>query len=231
MSPHRDDLAGFGLAAQRAVARAEDEARQFGHHRIGTEHLLLGLLADDDTRSADADTAAAVLRGAGLRFAATRHKAREAAGGWADSDEARAPGAGPLPRTARAERAITRSVRFSHVHGSNVAGSEHLLLGVLDVEGTAGQVLRGLGVEVDQVRTALEAAMSFATEAPAVETGPSDQASAPAAASTTRCPSCGTPLEHQIGYQTVLAGGEHGARMVTVFSCRACQTFLGLDPD
>src|SRR5438067_825444 len=36
-------------SAKRVVTQAVDEARQFGHAYIGTEHLLLGLLREEET--------------------------------------------------------------------------------------------------------------------------------------------------------------------------------------
>ena len=45
------ELQGFDAVAARAVALAEIEARQLGHDRVGTEHLLLGLLTNDSATS------------------------------------------------------------------------------------------------------------------------------------------------------------------------------------
>lgn len=219
-----DELEGFSAAARRAVGRAKTEARWLGHDRVGTEHLLLGLVADDGQDTGDASAAATALRNAGLTFPATRHKVREAtAGSSRRTDDVTEP----LQRTARADRALARSVRFSHERRSSVVGTEHLLLGVLDVEGTAGQVLRGLGVDVDQLRTALHA-----TEPP-LATASDDRSSShvtqTVATPMATCPSCGALLD-RVAYHLVAASGEQGARMVTVFSCRACGRFLGLAP-
>ena len=62
-------LDGYSPGARRVVSLAIAEANQLGHHaRVGTEHLLLGLLAD-----ADSDTAAA-LRAAGATLAGALHR-------------------------------------------------------------------------------------------------------------------------------------------------------------
>jgi hypothetical protein len=50
----------FTSGARQAVTDAQGEARRLGHRHIGTEHLLLGLLAGQD------GIAAAVLRDAGI---------------------------------------------------------------------------------------------------------------------------------------------------------------------
>src|SRR4051812_36988051 len=154
-----DGLDGFGQGARRAVAMAALEARELGAARLGTEHLLLGLLAH-------AEGAAARLLGeSGVTLAGARRKVAEASGGRLDEVvEAKAGGRGTagLVRSARAERAIGRAFRFSHEQRSREVRTEHLLLGVLDVEGTAGQVLRGLGVDLDALRAKVEVPASGA---------------------------------------------------------------------
>ena len=52
-------LENYSVGAERVVSLATVEARRLDHSRVGTEHLLLGLLSDDDGESAD------VLRAAG----------------------------------------------------------------------------------------------------------------------------------------------------------------------
>lgn len=56
----------FSAQARSAVIGAQQEARQLGHPHVGTEHLLLALLAQDR------GLAGAVLRGAGLDSAPVR---------------------------------------------------------------------------------------------------------------------------------------------------------------
>ena len=38
----------FSERARKALTKAQEEAQRFGHNYIDTEHILLGLLADDD---------------------------------------------------------------------------------------------------------------------------------------------------------------------------------------
>lgn len=228
-APAGDDLAGLDVGARRAITRAEVEARQLGHDRVGTEHLLLGVLAsgDEGAGGADTTTVVAVLRDAGLTLSATRHKVTEAAGrpSSSPSDDS----GGRLPRTARADRAIARSVRFSHEHRADAVGCEHLLLGVLDVEGTAGQVLRGLGVDVDQLRSALHATATALVARLDVADDPVTTGAAGAASrQPVRCPACASPLDDALTYRTMTASGHHVPRPVTVYSCDVCGTFLGL---
>jgi len=211
-----DELRGLSPSARRAMASAEREARQLGHDRIGTEHVLLGLLTNDSDTSRQ-------LAHAGVTLAATRNKVSEAVGQHAVA----ATGIsvrGALPRTARAGRALGRAARFAHAEGSDVVDSGHLLWGVLDVEGTAGQVLRGLGVDVDSLRVQLET-----PEADRETRTSRDQL--PAGARAEECPSCGVALEETLAYRIVTATAESGSvRDAVVFSCGSCGRVLGVAP-
>ncbi|MEP6660306.1 MAG: Clp protease N-terminal domain-containing protein [Acidimicrobiales bacterium] len=205
-----EELRGFAADARRAVTLAEVEACGLGHDRVGTEHLLLGLLANDGSG------AAKVLSEAGVTIAAARHKVSEAVGGTL-GDSSRL--ARPLPRTARAARALGRSVRFSHARHADAVASEHVLLGVLDVEGNAGQVLRGLGLDVERLRSSLEV-LDLPSSG---QTAAGDEFHA----TPVTCPSCTAPLD-DVAYRDVLASGDGGARQVTLFSCGACGALLGI---
>src|SRR5262245_53343175 len=206
VTKHLEEL---GPDARRAVAAAESEAIDMGYDRVGTEHLLLGVLSGETTG------AATMLSEAGATLSAARHKVREAT--------TRTPSgelSPPLPSTPRGDRALGRAVRISHQHRADVVTSEHLLWGVLDVEGTAGQVLRRLGVDVDRLRAALGAQGSTST---AVRDRP-----VPALEEPLSCPSCGADLSRGLTYRVAEAAGEHGPRRVLAFSCSACSRVLGV---
>ena len=178
--------------------------------------MLLGLLTNDSDTSRQ-------LADAGVTLAATRSKVSEAVGQHAVA----ATGIsvrGALPRTARAGRALGRAARFAHAEGSDVVDSGHLLWGVLDVEGTAGQVLRGLGVDVDSLRVQLETPQ-------ADRETPTSRDHVPAGARAAECPSCGVALEETLTYRIVTATAESGsARDTVVFSCGSCGRVLGVAP-
>ncbi len=120
-----------------ALARAQDEARRLNHNFVGTEHLLLALLAGGH------GVAARLLAGSGLDYQVALEAIEHQLG--------RCDGVTPtghLPVTDRLKRAIelgyeeTRSDRSSH------ARCEHLLLGLArETEGLAARILaeRGLG--------------------------------------------------------------------------------------
>jgi len=208
------DGQGLDAAAARAVALADLEAYQLGHDRVGTEHLLLGLLTNDSDVSS-------LLSEAGVTLAAARNKVIEAVG--ASGGERAAARTRPLPRTARATRALGRSLRFAHARGADQVASHHLLMGVLDVEGIAGQVLRGLGLDVESLRATIDAAADVAT----LDRNRQSEFDLGASKAAT-CPSCNADLGRDLIYRVVAAEGENRrTRDAVVFMCGVCGRFLG----
>jgi ATP-dependent Clp protease ATP-binding subunit ClpA len=206
-------LEGYSADARRAVSLAVAEARQLGHARVGTEHLLLGLLADGDS------DAAVALRAAGLTLAGARFTVSEVVTEAVDSasdDE--------LPFTARAQRALERAGRFARRARESEVTTEHVLLGVLDVEGLACQVMRGLDVDLVGLQ---ESIVATEPEPDAiVEAQPEHQESAPMA--RPRCPSCRAELDGNLVETTVVAQRDDGsATDVDVVYCVACGAALG----
>ncbi|MEA3054998.1 MAG: hypothetical protein QOD30_430 [Actinomycetota bacterium] len=201
------DRAGLGAAAADAVDRAEAHARSLGSTVVGTEHLLVGVI------SGGSDAADALVA-AGATIAATRAKVAETAGPPGPAADA------DLEWSSRASRAVGRAHRFSHGDRSEEVQARHVLLGLLDVEGTAGQVLRGVGVDVARLREALvdgAASPDHAPPGPQPTVGP-------------RCASCGASVE-ELAFVNVPATGADGRTgEVVVFSCRACGAILGVTP-
>ena len=206
-------LEGYSAGARRVVSLATAECRQLGHARVGTEHLLLGLLAD-----ADSDAAVA-LRAAGATLAGARFTVSEVVTEVVDSEDDN-----ELPYTPRAQRALERAGRFARRYRDPEVDADHVLLGVLDVEGLACQVMRGLGVDLVRLRESV-----VATEpevAPVLETQPEQQDSAPLM--RPRCPTCGVELDGNLVETVVTAQrDDDSVTNVTVVYCVACGTALG----
>jgi ATP-dependent Clp protease ATP-binding subunit ClpC len=132
----------FTDGTRRAVAKADDEARSFHHDYIGTEHLLLGILAEESGMASD------VLKSTGVEVAAVRGEIEKLV-------ERGAANAGPrkLPLTPRAQAAIDYAGDEARTFRETTVGTEHLLLGLLrEPDGVAGQVLRNLGIKPDEIR-------------------------------------------------------------------------------
>jgi ATP-dependent Clp protease ATP-binding subunit ClpC len=131
----------FTDRARRVVVLAQDEARELGHGSVGTEHFLLGLLAEGE------GVAALVLESLGISPEEARERVEEIAG------RGQSAPAGRIPFTAPAKKVLERSLREALQLGHQYIGTEHLLLGLLaGGEGIAFQVLAGLGVGYAQVR-------------------------------------------------------------------------------
>jgi ATP-dependent Clp protease ATP-binding subunit ClpC len=203
----------YSVPAQRVVASATIEARQLDHPRVGTEHLLLGLLSEEGSAPAE------LLQAAGASLAAARHMVAElvAADPRSLTEEA-------LPLTPRAQRALERAGRFSRRDREPEVSAGYVLLGVLDVEGLACQVLRGLAVDVVQLRNALVDTGS--EEAPAPDPVDEQRSNEPM---RPRCPGCRSALDDTL--TETLVATRHEARPpanVSVVYCSACGATLGV---
>lgn len=134
---------------------AQEEARELRHSYVGTEHLLLGLLREEQ------GSAARVLGALGIRIELVRaHVVRTVGMG----DE---PTSGALPFTARSKNAIELSLSEASNSGYTVAGTEHVLLGLMRERGSlAARILRDLEVDPESVRRAVARTNAGAEESP-----------------------------------------------------------------
>ena len=207
----------FSGPANRVVEVAHDEARRLEHPYVGTEHLLLGLI------SVDSPTAEA-LAAAGATADGARDKVVEAVG-RAIGGERR-----DLQFSDRARRALDRASRLSLNRRDPDVEPAHILTAVLDVEGRAGQVLRGLGVDVAKLRGAVDPDVSPETHAP--------EAANPDHQGTVRspqCGACGMSLDGRLSYRVLPAEAEAGAsgrggggrREFVIAYCSSCGTAVG----
>ena len=138
-----DKLDRFSKRARKVLTMAQEEAQRLNHNYIGTEHLLLGLVKEDQ------GVAVKVLRELGVEPMQVI-KAIERAVGKGDRPPYGKPTLAP-----RTKRVIELSVEEARLMGHQYIGTEHLLLGLVrEGEGIAVNVLRSLGVSLDKVRTA-----------------------------------------------------------------------------
>jgi hypothetical protein len=134
--------------AQHAVRYAKQEAGRLGHDRVGTEHLLLGLLRDEQC------LAVATLGGLGIAPEAVRRRVEETVGqGPAE------PGMGlGLPMTKPATIVLSLAGRETIELDHDRLGTEDLLLGLArEGEGVAARVLQQLGAGLLELREAVAA--------------------------------------------------------------------------
>jgi ATP-dependent Clp protease ATP-binding subunit ClpC len=131
----------FTDGARRVLVLAQEEARLLNHNFIGTEHVLLGLVRDEEGIAGQA------LRSLGVSLVAVREQVEETIG-----PSGNAPIDSP-PFTPRAKKVLELSLREALDLKHNYIGTEHLLLGLLrEGEGVSVQVLVGLGVDLSSVR-------------------------------------------------------------------------------
>ena len=119
----------FSGQARHVVVNAQEEARELDHNYIGTEHLLLGLLASDSLASAS-------LNALGYTHDIVRDKLEAIVG------RGKASPGGHIPFTPRAKKVLELSLREALQLKHNYIGTEHILLGLLrEGEGRAAQIL------------------------------------------------------------------------------------------
>ena len=162
----------FTKPARAAVVSAQVEARRLGHDRIGEEHLLLGVLAQEGsvgagvlqelgvTLGAARDATAALhapdaraLGALGIDLDEVRRRAEAAFGEGALERRWPARGrlfrrrSGHIPFSRPAKAALERSLRHALALRHNYIGTEHLVLALLTEErGSAARVAEQLGL-------------------------------------------------------------------------------------
>ena len=136
-------LLQFGSAARETVAQAGIEARDLGNSSVGSEHLLLGVLAVGGV-------AAEALTSCNVDYERMRRHVANL------SSPAARSASGHTSFTLRAKKIFTMALRESLGGESNEIGPEHLLLAIArEGESTAMQTLTALGVDAPQLREAV----------------------------------------------------------------------------
>jgi hypothetical protein len=142
----------FTDRARRVVVLAQHEARGLGHGSVGTEHLLLGLLAEGE------GVAALELKSLGISLEEARDRVEEIAG------RGQGTPADHIPVTPRLRKVLELSLREALQLGHTYVGTEHLLLSLLaEGDGIPAQVLAGRGVTDALVRERVLARLTGGT--------------------------------------------------------------------
>ncbi len=142
----------FSERARRVLTLAQEEARQFNHSYIGTEHLLLGLVREEE------GVAAKVLINLGADLTKIRSAVEFTMG------RGEKPSGGEIGLTPRAKRVIELAIDEARHLGHSYIGTEHLLLGLLrEGGGVAVSILDSFGINVEQVRAEVVKVLSQGT--------------------------------------------------------------------
>jgi len=150
----------FTDRARHVVVCAQDEARALRHNYIGTEHILLGLLREQE------GVAAQVLTSVGVTLERTRAEVLKVVGA---ADEV---SGGQIPFTGEAKKVLELSLREALSLGANDIGTEHILLGLVrESEGLAARLLRDFDADAERIRTEVLALVSTAARPEAAEQG------------------------------------------------------------
>lgn len=124
-------ITNFTPRAQQVIALARKEADRLKDHSIGTEHLLLGLIA------LGKGVAVTVLENMGLNLETLRLEMEKQSGGMRNHKPTV-----NLPITPRVKKVIAFAQKEAGELGHSLVGTEHLLLGVLrEGSGAAVEVL------------------------------------------------------------------------------------------
>jgi hypothetical protein len=155
----------FTDGARRVVVLAQEEARLLSHNYIGTEHLLLGVIREAETRGEG--VAAAALESLDLSLDAARAEVGETVGRGGSEPS------GHIPFTPRARKTLEHSMGEALGLGHDYIGTEHILLALLQPgDGEAAQVLAHLGVDMTDAREQVVRLLSVFPEPRSGRSGP-----------------------------------------------------------
>ncbi|MFF0774388.1 Clp protease N-terminal domain-containing protein [Nonomuraea wenchangensis] len=134
----------FTDRARRVVVLAQEEARTMNHGYIGTEHILLGLIAEGE------GLAALVLESSGVEQDRVRAFVER------ETEHDGRPPSGHIPFTPGAKKVLELSLREALQLRHNYIGTEHILLGLIrEGEGLAAQALVDAGADLAVLRQRL----------------------------------------------------------------------------
>ena len=135
----------FTDKARKVLVIAQDEARALHQPYVGTEHVLLALIKEND------GLAAQTLDRLGVKHEDVVEGIKQVV-----SIDPNADTSGHLGFTPRVKRVLENSLREAMQMGQSYISTEHLLLGIVrENDGTAIEVLGSLGVTGEQIRSAL----------------------------------------------------------------------------
>jgi ATP-dependent Clp protease ATP-binding subunit ClpC len=131
----------FTERARQVVVLAQEEARTLKHNYIGTEHILLGLLREEE------GLAARVLEGLEITVDDVRAQVVRIVGSGEEVTS------GQIPFTPRAKKVLELALREALSLGHNYIGTEHILLGLVrENEGVAARILADFDADSEKIR-------------------------------------------------------------------------------
>jgi len=139
----------FTERARQVVVYAQEEARELRHTYIGTEHILLGLLREQE------GLAARVLESFDLTVERVRGQVVRIVGSGEEVTS------GQIPFTPRAKKVFEMALRESLSLGHNYIGTEHILLALVrENEGVGARILLDFDADPERVRNEVRRMLS-----------------------------------------------------------------------
>ncbi len=128
----------FTERGRKIIIYAKEEAERRNNDYLGTEHLLLAILRDEDSVPIN------ILKKMGLSIDEVRYEIERNLPTGSNLITF-----GEIPFTPRAKKVLELAIEEARLLGHNYIGSEHLLLGLIrEDEGIAGKILRNLGANL-----------------------------------------------------------------------------------
>ena len=139
--------AEFSPDVGKVVQSSAREANRLGHNWLDVEHVLLGIMAESQSKAAE------LLRKLGCDFAALKQAVEEAI---QPSQRATPPtGEGNLPLTKETEAVLRDTYKEAGESGHKEIGTEHMLLSLLRKEEVVRVPEGACGITYEQVRAEL----------------------------------------------------------------------------
>src|ERR687884_408423 len=143
----------FTERARQVVVLAQEEARTLKHNYIGTEHILLGLLREEE------GLAARVLESLDITVERVRAQVVRIVGSGEEVTS------GQIPFTPRAKKVLELALREALSLGHNYIGTEHILLGLVrENEGVAARILLDFDADAEKIRNEIIRILSRRTK-------------------------------------------------------------------
>jgi ATP-dependent Clp protease ATP-binding subunit ClpA len=139
-------LAGYDFTSRvrGALIKAREEAQRRNHEQVGTEHLLLGLLTEEDALVMD------VLDNLGANPMALQQDVEQRV---SNGKPGRVKTIPDLPYSPRARVVLDQAIAVAHEFGDGYVGTQHLLLGLIrERHGIAAQALAAAGLTEPRLR-------------------------------------------------------------------------------
>lgn len=140
--------AKFSPEVKEVISNSREEALRLNHDTIGVEHLVLGLVRDND------NSAIKILKSLEVDPVALRKAIENAI---KDRSKKKVHNTGSLPLTKQAEKVLKITVLEAKVMKQDTIGTEHLMLSILkNIESVASQILSNFDIDYEIFKAELE---------------------------------------------------------------------------